>query len=182
MSPRYPYHIEWTRKLPTSQMVYPEEFTHRIKYYFWRVYAPYHPTVRDSVIALNVVKNYGRQEFLLGNIAPHLSVEEFVGFLVSKGYAYHRVAWEDEGEIASLRFVNDFIFQYHIRVFGDREVRGHYEHTPESYSLRHLFEFGKEERREEFLTLMGDTIVPATEKGETYRLEFLPLLRPSHWM
>src|SRR3989344_967293 len=84
---------EWIKTLPASEMVYPDNFTDRIKYYFWRLYAPYHPTVRDGVIALSIMKNRGRQPFLLGTLAPDISVEEFVSFLVEKGYAYHRVAW-----------------------------------------------------------------------------------------
>src|SRR3989338_11051416 len=110
-------------KLPASQMVYHDALVHRLKYYLWYYYSPYHPTVRDSVIALNVIKNYGRQPYILGTIAPHLTIEEFVSYLVEKGYASHRVAWEDDGEVVSLRHVKNFIFQYHIRIFDDGEVR-----------------------------------------------------------
>ena len=163
-------------KLPASQMVYPDALVHRIKYYLWYYYSPYHPTVRDSVIALNVVKNYGRQPYLLGAIAPHISIEDFVGFLVDNEYAYHRVAWEDEGEVVSLRHVKDFVFQYHVRVFSDRQVRGHYEYTPECYPLRHLFDVGLEDRREEFLRLFGERIIPDTSGDPSdFRWEFLPL-------
>ena len=151
---------------------------HRIKYYLWRFYSPYHPTVRDSVIALNVIKNYGRQPHLLGKVAPHLSVEDFISFLVEKGYAYHRVAWEDEGEVVSLRYVENFVYQYHVRVFEDREVRGHYEYTPECYPLLHLWDIGREHKRDEFLKLFGDRIIPHTSDDPSdYRWEFLPLTK-----
>jgi len=166
------------KTLPPSEMVYPEALMHRIKYYLWRFYSPYHPTVRDSVIALNVIKNYGRQPNLLGKIAPHLSVEDFITFLVEKGYAYHRVAWEDEGEVVSLRYVENFVYQYHIRVFEDREVRGHYEYTPECYPLLHLWDIGREDKREEFLKLFGDRVIPHTSDDPSdYRWEFLPLTK-----
>ena len=159
-------------------MVYPDAITHRIKYYFWYYYTPYHPTVRDSVIALSIVKNRGRQPFLLGTVAPHLSIEEFVAFLVENGYAYHRVAWEDDGEVVSLRRVKDFEFQYHLRIFEDREVRGHYEYTPECYPLWHLWDVGREDRREEFLALLGERIIPHTSDDQSdYQWEFLPLTR-----
>jgi len=169
---------EWVKTLPASEMVYPDTLTHRLKYYLWYYYSPYHPTVRDSVIALNVIKNYGRQPYILGTIAPHLTIEEFVSYLVEKGYAYHRVAWEDDGEVVSLRHVKNFIYQYHIRVFQDREVRGHYEYTPECYPLLHLFDVGFEDRREEFMALFGDRIIPHTSADQSdSRWEFLPLRR-----
>src|SRR3989344_1276881 len=165
-------------KLPHSEMVYPDSLVHRIKYYMWYYYTPYHPTVRDSVIALSIIKNRGRQPFLLGTIAPHLSIEEFVSFLVENSYAYHRVAWEDEGEVVSLRRVNDFEFQYHLRIFEDREIRGHYEYTPECYPISHLWDVGREDRRGYFLQLFGDRITPHKSYDRSdYQLEFLPLTR-----
>jgi len=165
-------------KLPASEMVYPNTLLHRVKYYIWRVYSPYHPTVRDSVIALNIVKNHGRQPFLLGKIQPEYTVEQFVSYLIERGYAYHRVAWEDEGEVVSLRYVTDFFYQYHVRVFGDGEVRGHYEYTPECYPFAHLMDIGREDRREEFMKHFGDRLVPhMSDDPSDYRWEFLPLKR-----
>ncbi len=178
MRPRTPAHRQWLETLPQSQMIYPGEFAHRIKYYLWRVYSPYHHTVRDSVIALNLMKNRGRQPYLLGKIAPHLTVEQFVATLIEKGYAYHRVAWEDDGEVVSLRHVKNFIYQYHLRIFEDGEVRGHYEYTPECYPIAHLMDVGREDRREEFLKVLGDTITPGTsDDPPDYQWEVLPLTK-----
>ena len=175
MSPRTSTHREWLQRLPQSQMVYPDNLVHRIKYYFWRVYGPYHPTVRDSVISLSLIKNRGRQPYLIGTVAPHLSIEEFVAFLVEKGFAYHRVAWEDDGEVVSLRHVEDFIYQYHIRVFEDREVRGHYEYTPECYPILHLWDVGRQDKRKEFLELVGERLTPHMDADRSdYRWEFFP--------
>jgi len=178
MRPRTPAHQQWLETLPQSEMVYPEDLTHRIKYYLWRVYSPYHSTVRDSVIALNLMKNRGRQPYLLGTVASGTSLEEFVSHLVKKGYAYHRVAWEDDGEVVSLRYVENFIYQYHVRIFEDGEVRGHYEYTPECYPLAHLMDIGREDRREEFLQMFGDLLTPHTSGDRSdYQWEFLPLTR-----
>ena len=158
-------------------MVYPEDLAYRIKYYFWRLYGPYHPTLRDSVTNWNIIKNRGRQPYLLGKIAPSYSIEEFVSHLVTHGYAYHRIAWIDDGEVVSLRYVENFIYQYHIRIFEDGEVRGHYEYTPECYPFLHLLSIGHEERREEFLRLFGDRIIPNTSDDPfDFQWEFLPLL------
>lgn len=169
---------EWVQTLPSSEMVYPEAFKHRIKYYLWRVYGPYHPTVRDGVIALRLVKNHGRQPHLIGTIAPGHSVEDVAAHLVAQGYAFHRVAWEDSGEVVSLRRVENFTHQYHLRIFEDGEVRGHYEYTPECYPLLHLWDFGREERRDAFLKVLGEYVTPHTDADRSdYRWEFLPLAR-----
>lgn len=159
-------------------MVYPDTLTHRVKYHFWRLYGPYHPKFRDAVIALRFAKNHGRQPYLLGTIAPQYSIEEFVARAVEKGFAYHRVAWEDQDEVVSMRFVENFVYQYHLRIFEDGEVRGHYEYTPECYPLLHLWDIGREERKEEFLKMLGDYLVPHTDADRSdYRWELLPLAK-----
>ena len=165
-------------KLPRSEMVYPDSLVHRIKYYLWYFYTPYHPKVRDGVLALSLIKNRGRQPYLLGTIAQHLSTEEFVALLVKKRYAYHRVAWEDDGEVVSVRRVQSFEHQYHIRVFEDREVRGHFEYTPECYPLAHLWDVGREDRRAEFLEELGGAITPHSSSDRSdYQWRFLPRAR-----
>jgi len=157
-------------------MVYPDSLLHRMKYYFWYYYTPYHPYVRDGALSLNIVRTRGRQPYLLGKIAPGVSIEEFVTLLIKKGFAYHRVAWEDEGEVVSLRYVENFVHQYHLRVFEDGEVRGHHEYTPECYPLLHLFDVGFEDRREPFMKMFGDKLIPHTSDGRfDYRWEFLLL-------
>ena len=143
-------------------MVYPERTTHRLKYHFWRIYTPAHPYVRDLALALRLVKHDHRVDFLIGTVAGHSSTEELVSHLVSKGFGYHKVAWEDDGEIVGLRHVENFLHQYHIRIYEDGEVRAHYEFTPEAYPLLHLNAVGLEERREEFLALLTDHIIPHT--------------------
>ncbi|MFA5841896.1 MAG: hypothetical protein WC835_02995 [Candidatus Paceibacterota bacterium] len=153
---------KWVRKLPRSKMVYPSSFKDRIKYIFWRLYTPAHPIVRNTTVALRVVKpiHKGRQDYLLGIIAPGVETKDFISFLTEKGYGKHSVALKDEGELISLRYLDNFVYQYHIRIFKDREVRGHYEYTPECYPIAHWFKRGVEARREEFLELFGEMIIP----------------------
>ncbi len=173
-----PHHKAWIKKLPRSKMVFPKELTHRLKYLIWSLYSPIHPTIRDGAGALRIMKNRGRQPFCLGTIAPHLSIEEFVAHLTEHGYAYHRVAWEDDGEIVSLRLVKDFMYQYHVRIFEDRMVHGHYEYTPECYPLLHLWDVDREDRRGEFMALVGDRLIAHTSDDPSeYQWEFLSLLR-----
>ena len=167
-------------KIPHSRMVYPDSLGHRIKYYMWYyLLGPSHSTFRDGLTY--IVRYSGRQPFLLGTIAPQYSIEEFVTHLVENGYGYHRIALVDEGEVVSLRYVENFVYQYHIRVFEDREVRGHYEYTPECYPFLHNFDVGREERREEFLKLFGERIIPHTSADRSdYRWE-VPLLKEYLW-
>jgi len=145
-------------------MRYPTRLRDRAKYVFWRTYTPLHPLLRGTARVLGVSAesfvgaHQGRQNYSLGHIAPHLSLQEFVAYLVSQGYANHFVAWKDEGEAVSLRRVENFTHQYHIRIFTDGEVRGHYEFTPECYPFLHLKAMGQEHRPEEFAKLFGGRV------------------------
>ncbi|MEO8638014.1 MAG: hypothetical protein ABI430_03900 [Candidatus Taylorbacteria bacterium] len=151
--------VHWVKNLPYSKMVFPNTFSDRTKYIFWWLYTPCHPYIRDILLALRIVRHEGRQDFLLGKIAPHLTIKEFTHIIIERGYGNHFVAWKDEGELVSLRYVENFAFQYHLRVFEDREVRAHYEHTPECFPISHIKQINMEDRRRDFLKILGDTIV-----------------------
>lgn len=153
-------------------MVYPEAPADQLKYWFWRLYTPLHPLVRDvsSRFGISKVlmwyavpegKYTGRQDFLIGTLDPSRSVRDFVSFLVSQGFGNHFVAWKDSDELVSLRRVADFRHQYHIRIFKDGEVRCHFEYTPEYRPVRHLVRVGFEDRTPEFKTIVRDWVVPA---------------------
>lgn len=147
--------------IPHARPAYPDSSTDKLKYLFWRVITPFHPYVRDLLSYIKILRNEGRQNYLLGRLAPHQSIEDFVAFLLEKGYGNHFIAFTDEGQAVSLRYSPNFQYQYHIRVFHDGEVRGHYEYTPEYKPIAHLREVGMEARFEEFLELLGDRIIPA---------------------
>ncbi|QQG38244.1 MAG: hypothetical protein HYS26_01690 [Candidatus Kaiserbacteria bacterium] len=155
--------------LPASEMVYPSALSHRLKYLVWRVYTPYHAYCRDALYSLKTVRKIKanrvgqRQRYLLGHIAPSSHVGALVEHLVANGYRQQEVAWKDEGEIVNLRLLQDFVYQYHIRIFEDGEVRAHYEFTPECYPLRHLRQKGQTHEREYFLDLLRDHITPSEE-------------------
>ena len=155
---------EWVKTVPASQMVFPDTFFDRIKYMFWRIYTPLHPLVRDTALKLGLSSQsdtypQGRQPYVLGTLPQGVSVQEFVTRMIAKGFGNHFVAWEDRGQLVSLRLVDDFKYQYHLRVFEDGEVRGHYEYTPECHPIAHLKGDDFEPRREKFLEFLGDDIV-----------------------
>ena len=112
-------------------MEYPDTFLEKIRYWFWRFYTPLHPYVRDFSTSIRVMRHEGRQDFLMGTIAPTRSVREFVSYLIEQGFGNHFVAWKDTDELVSLRRTIGFRYQHHVRVFTDGEVRCHYEYTPE---------------------------------------------------
>ena len=157
---------KWIKDLPRSKMRYPTRLRDRAKYVFWRTYTPFHPLLRGTARvfgvgthSFGVDTHQGRQNFALGHIAPGISLQDFVHYLVSQGFANHFVAWKDDGEVVSLRRVENFTHQYHIRIFADGEVRGHYEFTPECYPFLHLRAMGQEHRAKEFVKLFGDRVV-----------------------
>ncbi len=156
----------WIGNVPRSRMVYPESLYDRFKYFFWRLYTPCHPFLRDTVVGLRIMRHEGRQDFLLGTLHPERSFEEFVSFLVRRGFGNHFVAWLDDGELVSLRRVENFAYQYHIRIFEDREVRGHYEYTPEYRPLSHLRQVGFTDSRDDFFDFLGDWVVAADTEEE----------------
>ena len=162
MSPELVAQFEaFIEALPCSKMVYPASLPDKLKYIFWRLYTPYHPFWRDLLLSWGVIHHAGRQKFVLGRLAPGESIKSLTNFLISRGYGNNFIAWKEDGEVIGLRFVDNFTFQYHIRIFKDGEVRGHYEYTPECHPVWHFKAIGLKDRRSEFLTLLGDKIIPS---------------------
>ena len=145
-------------------MIFPDSFVDRVKYVFWRLYTPLHPLVRDTALSLGLGSQSdtyprGRQPYILGTLRSGTTVQELVSHMITKGFGNHFIAWEDRGQIVSLRYVDNFKYQYHLRVFDDGEVRGHYEFTPECHPVEHMKGTNFEPRREKFLEFLGDQIV-----------------------
>jgi hypothetical protein len=151
----------WEKTLPRSKMVHPSSLFNQLKYAFWCAYTPLHPFVRDICLTLGVVHHSGRQNFLVGKIASGQSLEDVVNFLLKQGYGNHFVAWKDDGELVSLRKLVGFERQYHLRIFDDGEIRGHFEYTPECYPILHFKAADQRDCQQEFLSLFGGMIVQA---------------------
>lgn len=154
----------WAKKLPKSKMQAPDSLLHALKYFFWILFTPIHPYMRDLGLKLGVIwHDRGRQNYLLGKVSDHVPLEKFVEHLVQNGYGNHHVAWEDEDEIINLRKTEGFEYQYHVRIYADGEVRGHFEYTPECYPILHMKEADMEARRDHFLKLMEGKITAVRE-------------------
>ena len=58
-----------------------------------------------------------------------------------------------------MRKIEDERYQYHIRLFSDREIRCHYKYAPDAYPVRHLLASCFERRANFFKVLLKDFLV-----------------------
>jgi hypothetical protein len=147
--------------LPNSVLPYPAGIWNRTKYYFWKTISPGYLFGRDMLLKFNLIHHEGRQDYRIGKLAPGKDIEKFLKHLAARGFANHFIAWKDDGEIASLRHLQGFAWQYHLRIFKDGEVRGHYEYTPEAHPSLHFREVGMAARKNDFLNFCGDWVIPS---------------------
>ena len=133
----------------------------RVKAFAWACIYPVFPQIRDGMLKLGLVKHGIRQPYMLGHLAPGRTLEQLAAHVSQYGFGNHFIAWVDTDEVMGLRKRDDFHRQYHLRVFRDNEIRGHYEWTPESKPYEHLHDIGMEPRREEFLRFLGDFLTPS---------------------
>jgi hypothetical protein len=101
-----------------------------------------------------------RQDFLIGSFNAELKVSDLETHLISQEYHLGVLSWKDPGEILNLRKLDGKLYQYHIRVFDDGEVRAHYEYSSESRPLQHVLESHFEPRHEYFQELLGEYLIP----------------------
>lgn len=91
-----------------------------------------------------------RQPHLVGHLKKGFRTKDAVQALRSHGFFFQAFAYRDPGQEASLRRLDEInpVFQYHVRIFRDGEIRAHYEYTPEDHPLKHLNEAVLEHRPE----------------------------------
>jgi hypothetical protein len=147
-------------RISDSVLPYPDGLWNRTKYVIWKVISPGYEWGLNTLLWLGVLHHEGRQNFVLGHLAPGVKLDDFLHYIETQQFGNHFVAWTDDDQVISLRRLDGFKYQYHLRVFQDGEVRGHYEYTPEAHPKWHLQEVGFEERRGDFLRFLGDWIIP----------------------
>ncbi len=79
-----------------------------------------------------------RDEYLLGHLATNYTKEDFAKFLSHEGFEPTILAWKNPGEILGMRKLDTAMYQYHIRLFKDQEIRCHYEYSPEAKPVGHF--------------------------------------------
>jgi len=129
----------------------------RLQQYLWSfLLYPIWPVVER---VFNFLHQPERQPYHLGWLAPGRTLEDLKDHLSREhGFGNHFVAWTDSGQVLSWRKLVSFSRQYHIRVFSDGEIRGHFEVTPEASPLKHFRAKGQEDRSEELRTFLGDIV------------------------
>jgi hypothetical protein len=101
-----------------------------------------------------------RQPFHVGFLAKDYSVKEISSHLETHhGFEPAILAWIDPGESLSMRKLDNGIYQYHVRIFSDGEVRCHYEFSSEGNPLGHVLERHFEPRTEEFTRFLEPFLV-----------------------
>lgn len=81
-----------------------------------------------------------RQPFLVGNIKDISNIQKIEQHIIKQWYEHSILAWMDPGEILSMRKLDKKVYQYHIRIFHDGEVRWHYEYASEASPFKHIFQ------------------------------------------
>ena len=145
-------------RIPDSILPFPEATWDRVKFIFWRTISPFFIQGQGFLFWIGAIKHGGRQPFKIGRLKTGKTVDEFLKYLERTGFGNHFIAWEDDGQIASVRKLDGFEGQYHLRIFRDGEIRAHYEFTPEAHPVWHLKEVGMEPRRDEFVNAVGDWV------------------------
>jgi hypothetical protein len=133
----------------------------RFKKCIWRFVYSFFLPVRTFLLRIGIIwHKKGRQQYEIGWLAPGKTLEDLKNHLHTKwGFGNHFIAWVDEDQVLSWRKLLDFERQYHLRVYSDGEIRGHFEFTPEAHPLEHLEEKGEKEVKNDFLNFLGDFVV-----------------------
>jgi len=109
---------------------------------FWKLFNPIFPTVRDAWVAMGLISHNIRQPYLYGKLKAGYTANDLRKLLTSAGFVNNYVAWVDPDEVLNMSKVVDEIYQYHVRLFIDGEVRAHHEFTAEAHPFKHLYDVG----------------------------------------
>ncbi len=136
-------------------------FWDKIKQKIWRGIYRFFPTLQKWLLKEHLIWHQDKkQRYHIGWLAPGKTLEGLKRHLHTKwGFGNHFVAWTDENQVLSWRKLADFNDQYHLRVFANGEIRGHYELTPEAHPLDHFMERGEIEKKADFLKFLGEFCV-----------------------
>lgn len=132
----------------------------KVKQKIWHLIYNFFPTFQKWFLKLHLIwHDQGRQRFHIGYLAQGKTLEGLKKHLNEKwGFGNHFIAWGDDGQVLSWRKLLDFNHQYHLRVFSDGEIRGHFEYTPEGHPVEHFDEKDETFHRGAFLKFLGDFV------------------------
>lgn len=128
---------------------------------FWKIVYVVFPVVRDTLIAFRIVwRGKKRQPFSIGYIKGDVTIEMFRERLLQSGFEKNSIAWVDYGEVLSMRKIDPIQphCHYHIRLFKDGEVCGHYEKMPEKHPIDYFRGQGMLNRPDYFRSFIYDLL------------------------
>lgn len=154
-------HMEELQKepqTPTSNHLSTFEHSEQI---FWKILYPIFPWFQKILLKFHIIwHTKGRQRYHIGWLRKGATLTQFKEHLSSKwNFGNHFVAWKDDDQVLSWRRLASFEEQWHLRVYSDGEIRGHYERTPEAAPVKHFTEVGEVDRTSEFKEFCGDFCV-----------------------
>jgi hypothetical protein len=101
----------------------------------------------------------GRQPFVVGRLSARHDAQALEVHLKANGFTPAVLAWKDSGEVLSMRKIDKHIFQWHIRLHSDGEIRGHYEYSSEGNPWGHVSSGVFEPDKDFFLELLQGFLV-----------------------
>jgi hypothetical protein len=123
----------------------------------WKINYKIYPYLRDFILFTRLWKHTGRQNYHLGYVKDNISEKEIMKKFNKFGFEHSICSWIDDGEVLSMRKIKGD-FQYHIRLFNDGELRGHYEFSPERSPIGHLSEKVFLPKKNYFLNIINELI------------------------
>ena len=127
----------------------------KIKQKIWRVIYPIFPFFERVALPFHKKE---RQRFHIGWLEEGYTLADLKRFLMNEGFGNHFVAWEDTDQVLSWRKLASFSEQYHLRVYSDGEIRGHFELTPEAEPTKHFMEIGEVDKKADFKAFLGPLV------------------------
>jgi hypothetical protein len=118
--------------------------------FIWRrIVLPAWPVIER----LGLTRGSVRQPFVVGSLRSSVTLAQVKHALAARGFEGNPYSMIDPGELVNFRKLDQIYdpdgvlrqspkWQWHVRVFSGREVRGHYERTPESAPISHKLGIG----------------------------------------
>ena len=142
----------------------------RFKKFYWKLFEPFFPTVRDAWVAMGLISHDIRQPYLYGRLKSGCTTQGLRQRLTATGFANDYIAWIDPDEVLNMRQVVDVIYQYHVRLFIDGEVRAHREFTAESHPFKHLYDVGLSDGADYLKPLLAELVIELPEPKISLRI------------
>lgn len=123
------------------------------KRFVWRNVYRFYPRILRILEKIKI--HNVRQDYLIGKLVDNFDLNEVKNVLTQNGFENAILSWKDPGEVINMRLVDKDLYQYHIRIFNDGEVRGHYEYSSEGNPWKHVKEGLFVEKKEYFSDLLN---------------------------